>query len=409
MDAEVILEMFAKKFGDIQLKKDIVRSFPELFYERPTELQLKALAPITDGRDTYIRCFSGFGMGKRATLAMGILQNLSFSAKNTRPGKVQAIVLTRIKSESCSFTARESTVKRAVKMQQTIMAMGKYMGVKCSLYISDSDRRRHEVAARKAHIVIASTRNVLRLFRHRIIDPCSLKMVVFDEADSLLADDVDIIACDDLRSIFAMTADNAQFVIMTSQPTNNLDAFVEQTDLSPTRIEIDFNYNAIHHYRLIVSESEKREFLRELLRRRNERKTVVFTQFAQTTEELKDEFSGSRPLFMHYDMPKSQRYEVISEFLADAERRLLFATDNLPYGSIGSGQVSLIINYDFPSRRNYAHRFVRAGFVGGDRGGDIISFTCVANLSTVKLVESFYNIKIDSFPEGPSVCAVAAN
>lgn len=55
-------------------------------------------------------------------------------------------------------------------------------------------------------------------------------------------------------------------------------------------------------------------------------------------------------------MPKSQRYEVVSEFLADAERRLLFATDNLPYGSIESGQVSLIINYDFPNRRNYAHR-----------------------------------------------------
>uniref|UniRef100_F1L9G6 ATP-dependent RNA helicase n=1 Tax=Ascaris suum TaxID=6253 RepID=F1L9G6_ASCSU len=401
--------MFAKNFGDIQLKKGIVRSFPELFYERPTELQLKALGPIIDGRDTYIRCFSGFGMGKRATLAMGLLQNLSFSPKYVRPGKVQAIVLTRIKSESCSLTARESTLKRAVKMQETITAMGRYMGVKCSMYVSDRDRRRHEVAARKAHIVIASPKNVLRLFKHRIIDPCSLRMVVFDEADSLLADDVDVTACDDLRSIFAMTADNAQFVIMTSQPTDNLDAFVERVDLTPTRIEIDFSYDSIHHYRLIVSESEKREVLRELLRRRKERKIVVFTQSAQTTEELRDEFSSGLPLFMHYDMPKSQRYEVVSEFLADAERRLLFATDNLPYGSIESGQVSLIINYDFPNRRNYAHRFVRAGFVGVGRGGDIISFTCVENLSTMKLVESFYNIRIVSFPDDSSLYAITAN
>lgn len=37
------------------------------------------------------------------------------------------------------------------------------------MYVSDRDRRRHEVAARKAHIVIASPKNVLRLFKHRII------------------------------------------------------------------------------------------------------------------------------------------------------------------------------------------------------------------------------------------------
>lgn len=47
---------------------------------------------------------------------------------------------------------------------------------------------------------------------------------------------------------------NFKFVIMTSQPTDNLDAFVERVDLTPTRIEIDFSYDSIHHYRLIVSE-----------------------------------------------------------------------------------------------------------------------------------------------------------
>lgn len=45
-------------------------------------------------------------------------------------------------------------------------------------------------------------------------------------------------------------------------------------------------------------QSEKREVLRELLRRRKERKIVVFTQSAQTTEELRDEFSSGLPLFM---------------------------------------------------------------------------------------------------------------
>lgn len=68
-------------------------------------------------------------MGKRATLAMGLLQNLSFSPKYVRPGKVQAIVLTRIKSESCSLTARESTLKRAVKVTKFFFVLASFSDV----------------------------------------------------------------------------------------------------------------------------------------------------------------------------------------------------------------------------------------------------------------------------------------
>ncbi|KHN86721.1 ATP-dependent RNA helicase fal1 [Toxocara canis] len=386
--------MLSTKFGDIELKGGIARSFPELFYEKPTKLQNNALTSIIDGKDTYIRCFSGFGMGKRATLAIGILQNISFNAKDARPGGIQAIVITRIKSETCSLTAFESTLKRAVKLKETITAIGKYMGVKCSLYMS---RREHDVSVRNSHVLIATANSLVHLLRCRTIHPCSVKMVVFDEADSLFADDISDVAIKGLNSIFAMIAENAQLVIMTSQRTQCLDSFLKRFGVRPVRVEMHFNFDAVRHYRLFINEGEKEEALLDLLARCKMGKFIIFTRYAKTAKELTEMFMDEHALFMHYDMPKSERYATVKKFIEEEENRFLFATDSLPYGSIKAGQVSLIINYDFPNRRNYAHRFVRAGFLGGHQS-NIINFIGVENLYTMRLVEKFYDITMNRLP-----------
>ncbi|VDM36599.1 unnamed protein product [Toxocara canis] len=475
ISARLYAEMLSTKFGDIELKGGIARSFPELFYEKPTKLQNNALTSIIDGKDTYIRCFSGFGMGKRATLAIGILQNISFNAKDARPGGIQAIVITRIKSETCSLTAFESTLKRAVKLKETITAIGKYMGVKCSLYMS---RREHDVSVRNSHVLIATANSLVHLLRCRTIhelgpygtdqngaialcqlsihllpDPCSVKMVVFDEADSLFADDISDVAIKGLNSIFAMIAENAQLVIMTSQRTQCLDSFLKRFGVRPVRVEMHFNFDAVRHYRLFINEicfysspwgtarhlfsveeggyldstvmwklvaGEKEEALLDLLARCKMGKFIIFTRYAKTAKELTEMFMDEHALFMHYDMPKSERYATVKKFIEEEENRFLFATDSLPYGSIKAGQVSLVINYDFPNRRNYAHRlatfdileptlilcykvlslqalFVRAGFLGGHQS-NIINFIGVENLYTMRLVEKFYDITMNRLP-----------
>ncbi|VDK51101.1 unnamed protein product [Anisakis simplex] len=395
--------MDVRSFSQLALNRCLTRSFSELFYEKPTDLQQKALVPITEGflqfctcfpsrawlmqyslgnwnnlndfdeyllvleiisrllsdtgKDTYIRCFSGFGMGKRVTLAIGIVQNISFNRQDVRPGKVQAIIITRIKSETCELTAFESTQKRATKLKETLQAVGKYLGVKCTVYISDNNRHQIESSVRLSHVLIASPSNVVRLLKHRTIEPNSVKIIVFDEADSLFPNDLDETALNDLHNIFAMTAENAQ-------RTQTLEDYMKRVDLNPARVEIQFNYDNINHYRLFISEIEKGEALMTLLQGHKKGKFVIFTRYAECAEELQAVFESDGSLFLHYDMPKSARYAVVSKFL---------------------------------NGKNYRCLFVRAGLIGAERG-DIINFICVENLCAMRSIERFYGITLNRLP-----------
>lgn len=65
---------------------------------------------------------------------------------------------------------------------------------------------------------------------------------------------------------------------------------------------------------------------------------------------------------MHGEMPQKERDTIMGEFRSGASR-VLITTDVWARG-IDVQQVSLVINYDLPSRENYIHRIGRSGRFG---------------------------------------------
>jgi ATP-dependent RNA helicase len=98
---------------------------------------------------------------------------------------------------------------------------------------------------------------------------------------------------------------------------------------------------------------------------------------------------------MHGEMPQKERDAIMEEFRGGVSR-VLIATDIWGRG-LDVQQVSLVINYDLPTKRElYIHRIGRSGRFG--RKGVAINFVKNEDVRLLRDIEQYYSIQIDEMP-----------
>ena len=98
---------------------------------------------------------------------------------------------------------------------------------------------------------------------------------------------------------------------------------------------------------------------------------------------------------MHGEMDQDERDRVMAEFRSGASR-VLITTDIWGRG-LDVQQVSLVIDYDLPTKRElYIHRIGRSGRFG--RKGVAINFLTAEDVRTLREIEQFYNTQIEEMP-----------
>merc|ERR1712083_92625 len=98
---------------------------------------------------------------------------------------------------------------------------------------------------------------------------------------------------------------------------------------------------------------------------------------------------------IHGDMPQKERDSVMEDFRQGKARQLI-ATDLIGRG-LDVQQVSLVINYDIPtSREFYIHRIGRSGRFG--RKGIALNFVKNEDMQLLLDIEKHYSTKIREMP-----------
>merc|ERR1711920_274219 len=98
---------------------------------------------------------------------------------------------------------------------------------------------------------------------------------------------------------------------------------------------------------------------------------------------------------MHADLDQQERDLVMREFRSGSSR-VLISTDLLARG-IDVQQVSLVINYDLPTKMdNYLHRIGRSVRFG--RKGVAINFVTTMDVRSMKDIERYYHTQIEELP-----------
>merc|ERR1712070_1328627 len=97
----------------------------------------------------------------------------------------------------------------------------------------------------------------------------------------------------------------------------------------------------------------------------------------------------------HSDLDQKERDLIMREFRSGSSRVLL--TTSLLARGIDVQQVSIVVNYDFPSsHEDYLHQAGRCSRFG--RKGVIINFITPHSIQAMRSVEQHYDLKIEEMP-----------
>lgn len=366
-------------FDEMELKEELLRGIYGYGYERPSQIQQRAIVPILKGHDVVAQAHSG--TGKTATFTISMLQKID-PAENA----CQALVLA-------------PTRELAQQIQTVVSAIGEHLHVTVQACVGGTDVRSDVMALRRgAHVVIGTPGRVYDLIRRDVLKTNKLKLVVLDEADQMLDKGFKEQIFDIFTAGMPSTAQVALF--SATMPADVLE-LTEKFMQSPVKILIkkeQLTLEGIRQYFVVLDdETQKLECLCDLYTRLTITQALIYCNRKERVEwlarQLHDRDFGVSAI--HGSMEQEEREKVIREFRAGATR-VLIATDLLARG-LDVQQVSLVINYDMPTNReNYIHRIGRSGRYG--RKGASINLLVGPEVVAQKDIEEFYRTHIEPLP-----------
>ncbi|HEY4674219.1 MAG TPA: DEAD/DEAH box helicase, partial [Nitrososphaerales archaeon] len=175
------------QFKALRLKPEILRAVGEMGFRELFPIQVRAIQPLLDGRDVIGQAHTG--TGKTAAYSLPMLDKT-----DTRRAEVQGLVLT-------------PTRELAVQVAGEIKKFGKYLGVRvAAIYGGQGITVQINTFKRPVHIVVATPGRLIDHIRRRIFNLDFARIVVIDEADTML----DMGFLDDVEFILARTPKDRQ-------------------------------------------------------------------------------------------------------------------------------------------------------------------------------------------------------
>jgi translation initiation factor 4A len=151
------------------LPETILRGIYAYGFERPSDIQTKAIVPIKEGRDVLAQARSG--TGKTGTFCIG-----SLSKVNPEIKKTQVLVLVHVR-------------ELATQIKNVATALSEYMGINCYCATGGTPLREDLKAIEKgAQFIVGTPGRVFDLMNRNALSREHIKVLVLDEADQMLED-----------------------------------------------------------------------------------------------------------------------------------------------------------------------------------------------------------------------------
>lgn len=330
------------------------------------------------GRDTIAQAQSG--TGKTATFSISMLDIL-----NTKNREPQGIVLS-------------PTRELAVQIQNVIMALGDYMNVQCHACVGGKSIGNDlKALERGQHVVSGTPGRVADMIRRRALNTKNIKMLILDEADTLLEQGFQ----EQIHEIYRFMPPATQVVVVSATLPNDVLTLTSKFMTDPVRILVkrdELTLEGLKQYFIAVEKEDwKFDTLCDLYDTLTITQAVIFCNTKRKVDWLTDKMKEANftVVSMHGDMNQKERDDVMQDF-RQGSSRVLISTDVWARG-IDVQQVSLVINYDLPgNRENYIHRIGRSGRFG--RKGVAINFVTTEEERILHDIEQYYSTQIDEMP-----------
>jgi len=378
-----------KSFDDMKLSDELLRGVYSAGFQRPSEIQTKAIGVIRDGRDLLAQAQSG--TGKTGAFTIGSLTRV-----DTKLKEVQVVVIspTRELAEQTGTVAKQ---------------LGQYMNLGVHLATGgtpvDVDLKRLRGGSTTEpypHFLVVTPGRFHDLLSRKAVHPRTVRVLILDEADQLL----DAKFKEQIQAIMSepfVWPSSTQIVLVSATMIPAI-AAIAQTLLVRDPVSIlreadEVSLDGIRQFYVEVeNESQKLGTLCDLSDCLKITQATIFVNTQRSAETLA---AGMRSRgfdldCIHGGMDVSERKKRMEDFRA-GRTRVLISTDLLSRG-IDVQQVSLVINYELPTNNeNYIHRIGRSGRYG--RKGASINLVEPRERRIQADIEEFYGKKVAPLPE----------
>ncbi|XP_057463762.1 DEAD-box ATP-dependent RNA helicase 38-like [Actinidia eriantha] len=370
----------AKTFDDLNLSPDLLKGlYVEMKFERPSKIQTISLPMILTPPYKHLIAQAHNGSGKTTCFVLGMLSRIDPKAS--------------VPQALCICPTREL----AIQNMEVLKKMGKHTGItsECAIpmdstnYIPISKR-----APITAQVVIGTPGTINKWVTARKLSMSFLKILVFDEADHMLAESG--FKDDSVRIMKAIVRSNpdCQVLLFSATFDDAVRAFVSK--IVKELFRGDYNQMFVNKEELsLVSVKQYKvrcpdeltkilvikDRIFELAQKVGQ--TIIFVRTRNSASMLHKALTddGYEVTTIQGALKQEDRDKIVKEF-KDGLTQVLISTDLLARG-FDQSQVNLVVNFDLPVKHDfpsepdcevYLHRVGRAGRFG--RKGAVFNLLC---------------------------------
>ncbi len=338
---------------NIPLSEKTKKNLQQAGYKKLTNIQLKTIPLILEGRDIIAQ--SQTGTGKTAAFLIPILEKLEVISKP------QVLVL--VPTRELALQVSEETRKLSPHNNLQVL----------TVYGQDSIQQQSKLFRRGVDVIVGTTgRTIDHIFRQKTFCLDYLKFIVLDEVDEMI--NKGFLA--DIEKIMKRVPEQRQTLLFSATISPEVEGFARKFAKKPTLITSetdDLPSNTEHYYMETASLRQKTHSLVNFLSSSNPGSVIVFANTKRKVEEIKNVLLDNhlRVDYIHSDLSQNRRTRVFQKFRAK-KISLLIATDVAARG-LDIKDIAYVINFDFPQNREfYIHRTGRTGRAGAS--GKAITF-----------------------------------
>lgn len=366
-------------FDMMELPENLLRGIYAYGFERPSQIQSKAIMPMVQGRDILAQAQSG--TGKTGTFCIGSMSHVKPEIK-----KPQVLILVHVH-------------ELAMQISRVASGLSNYLGIKILCAIGGNPLRDDIRALEEgAQFIVGTPGRVYDLVNRNVLDRSAMQYLILDEADQMLED---LFAKQVMGILSKGFPASTKVALFSATMPERVITVAEQILNNPVRILIpptSVRLEGIQQYYVGISrEDHKFECICDLYKHLSISQAVIFCNKRSKAEYLAEKLGaqGFPITCVHGELEKNERAQRIKEFFEGATR-VLIATDMLARG-IDCQQLSLVINYELSSNmENYVHRIGRAGRFG--RKGTTINLILPEEEPIMQDICKLYGMQVNELP-----------
>lgn len=371
-----------ESFDDMSIPQTVLRGIYAFGFEKPSNIQQKAIMPIIEGRDVLAQAQSG--TGKTGTFVIGSLSRID-------PELVKPQILVMV-----------PTRELAQQIANVAIGIGAYIckgGLR--VHTATGGPPVHEdirAIEKGVHMLVGTPGRIYDLLNRKAFATSIIRVLILDEADQMLEDRFR----EQVHCILSMGfPEQTQVALLSATMIPEVVEVATTLLRNPIKILLpaeEVTLEGIKQYYVSVGrEEEKLDTMCDLYEHLNISQALIYCSTRQKVEWLSNQMihRGFDLKYIHGDMDLHDRKERMDTFRS-GNCRVLVSTDLLARG-IDVQQVSLVINYELPiQRENYIHRIGRSGRFG--RKGASINLITERERRMQSEIEKYYNTTVNELP-----------